>query len=493
MNLRKQWELDRLLRVELSRRFIEAGWIAAVGEGVDDVVLCAFRKNVSEDFWATASFWYENGSAVLGDYPEFSGTVGVSYFPAYCLWPVLGDFTRSEKTIELGELLAPTDETTMIEPMIVTLATVEDVERVADELISPVLEYGLTWVRQYSSVDSLLADHGAGSLRFDGEIEMVPALLAAAGRHEEARRALAGYLALDRDEIRTVDYQHFARRLTGWLDDGAILPDRPTAPGEVDQSGSLAGAVQEPGGEGSGRLCQMGLHSTCPHKIVEGVRLLRRRKGAFALLCNCACHRSCPIGDQNEVAEEEWRLGCTCPGGNSSREIARRVQNELDLRKSQQAEVFRDIDIGHGKPAEQIQREILAAYHNKGYEAPTDFSRISRFIAAGTARRGTKTARSLIEIVGSIRAARRWAEDSAIPGDSRLQNQKDLRRMRRGAGAFTTLATATAVGVYFTRGFIRLGLIVLTILLSIAAAWVGLWASAIGLITPPRRSSRDSE
>ena len=106
----------------------------------------------------------------------------------------------------------------------------------------------------------------------------------------------------------------------------------------------------------------------------------------------------------------------------------------LDRRTSQQAEVFRDIDIGHGKSAEQIQREILAAYQNKGYEAPTDFSRISRFVAAGTARRGTRTARSLIEIVGSIRAARRWAEDNAISEDSRLHNQEELRRIRRSAG-----------------------------------------------------------
>ena len=217
----------------------------------------------------------------------------------------------------------------MIEPMIVKLEDVEDVERVAEELISPVLEYGLTWVQQYTSVDALLADYGADSLRFDGEIEMVPTLLAAAGRYEEARRALAGYLALDRDEVRTEDYRRFARRLAGWLDDGATLPDRPTAPLETDSLGATAGAVQEPGGEGSGRLCQMGSHSSCSHKIAGGVHLLRRRKGAFALLCNCGCHSTCPVGSQNEVAEEEWLQECTCPGATSPREIALRVKKEL--------------------------------------------------------------------------------------------------------------------------------------------------------------------
>jgi hypothetical protein len=478
------------LRIELSRRFAETGW---VGKGVDDFEFCAFRKEVGEDFWATASFWYENGSEALGDYPEFSGTVGVSYFPAYCLWPVLSDVTPSEKTIDLGELLAPTDETTTIEPMIVRLAAAEDVERVADELISPVLEYGLPWVQQYMSVDSLLADYAAGSLRFDGEIEMVPVLLAAAGRHEQARRALAGYLDVDRDEVRTEDYQRFARRLTGWVDDGAILPDRPSAPIDAAQFGAIAGAVQEPGDDGSGRLCQIESHSSCPHKIAGGMHLLRRRKGAFALLCNCGCHSTCPVGDRSEVAEEEWLRGCTCPGSDSSREIALRVKKEIDLRKSQHAEVFRDIDIGHRKSAEQIQREILAAYESKGYEAPTDFSRISRFVAAGSARRGTRTARFLIEMVGSIRAMRRWGGNRAIPEDNRLHIQKELGRMRISAGVFTTLAVAAAVGSFFTRGFVRFGLIVLSILLSGMAAWVGLWASALGSITPLRCSAHDSE
>jgi hypothetical protein len=247
-----------------------------------------------------------------------------------------------------------------------------------------------------------------------------------------------------------------------------------------------------PADAGSSQFCQMGLHSLCPHKTAGGAHLLGRRKGSFALLCNCRCHGMCPIGNQSEVADEEWLQGCTRLGSNSPREIALRVKKEADLRKYQQDEVFCDIDFGQGKPATQIQREILAAYEDKGYEAPSDFSRISRFVAAGTARRGTRTARLLIEMVESLHAAGRWAEESAAPGDNGRQNQKELGRIRRSAAAFTALTASAAVGAYFTRGFIRLGVVVLSTLLATMGAWVGLWAWAIGLITRPRGSARDS-
>jgi hypothetical protein len=95
------------------------------------------------------------------------------------------------------------------------------------------------------------------------------------------------------------------------------------------------------------------------------------------------------------VADEEWVEECTCSGGDSLREIQSRVKEEAELRESQQKEVFLDIDLGHGKSPEQIQRAILAAYDAKGYEAPSDFSRISRFAAANTGRRGTRTVRLL--------------------------------------------------------------------------------------------------
>jgi hypothetical protein len=212
----------------------------------------------------------------------------------------------------------------------------------------------------------------------------------------------------------------------------------------------------------------------------------------MAFLCDCTCHSACPVANQSEVTNEQWVRDCTCPGSVALKEILLRIKEENDLHQSQRHEVFRGIDLGHGKSAEQIQREILAAYDAKGYEAPTDFSRISRFVAANTARRGTRTVRVLVEIVGALRAARRWAEKNISQSDS-LENRKELGRMRRSAGVLTVLALSTVVGAHFTRGFIRLGCAVLSVLLGIVAAWVGLWVSAISSVTrSPRRGGDPS-
>jgi hypothetical protein len=240
----------------------------------------------------------------------------------------------------------------------------------------------------------------------------------------------------------------------------------------------------------TGPCCQSAMHASCPHKIGGGVRLFRGR-GAFALLCNCNCHSACPLAGQPQVADEEWVQECTCSGADSLREIHHRFTAEADLLKSQQEEVFRDLDLGHGKSPEQIQREILAAYGAKGYVAPSDFSRISRFAAAGSARRGTRTVRLLSETVGSVRAARNWADDN-IPENDRADNEKELGRMRRSAGTLSALAVTAALSAHFTRGFLRVGLILLSVLLGALAAWVGLWVSALGLISPSRRSGVDT-
>ena len=258
---------------------------------------------------------------------------------------------------------------------------------------------------------------------------------------------------------------------------------------EAQNAGSIAisGTTVTVVSGGRGHLCQSEVHASCPHKMGGGVHFFQGEKGAFALQCNCICHNTCPIANQAEVPDEEWVLHCTCPGADPLREIHNRLREEADLREARQKEVFLDIDLGHGKSPEQIQSEILAAYDAKGFEAPTDFSRISRFAAASTARRGTRTVRLLREIIGSLRAARRWAESNVSESDH-PENQEELRRMRRSARVLTALAISTAVGAYLTRGFIRLGFALLSVLLGVLAAWVGLWVSAIGLITGPSRS-----
>lgn len=56
------------------------------------------------------------------------------------------------------------------------------------------------------------------------EAELVPALLATAGRHDEAREALAGYISRGGESIDSREYRRFARQLTRWLDANGELP-----------------------------------------------------------------------------------------------------------------------------------------------------------------------------------------------------------------------------------------------------------------------------
>jgi len=235
------------------------------------------------------------------------------------------------------------------------------------------------------------------------------------------------------------------------------------------------------------------MHDSCSHKMGGGIQLFRPRKRAMALLCICSCHSTCPMGNRREVGDDEWLEGCTCPGSSYLREIQLRVKKEADQRRSQEEDVIRDIDLGHGKSAQQIQREILAAYEAKGYEAPSDFSRVSRFAAASTARRGTRTARLLVEVVRGLRALRRWALDTSETDSivDRCQNEAELGRLRRAVGLYIALAATAATGAYLTKGFVRLGLAFLSALFGATSGWVGLWAVTFGSITKSRRAHPD--
>lgn len=220
--------------------------------------------------------------------------------------------------------------------------------------------------------------------------------------------------------------------------------------------------------------------------VGAGVHLLRRKNKAFTILCTCSCHRSCPVGDRREVPGGEWLTGCTCGGSGDLKEIELRARQESDARKARSAEVLRDVDFGRRRSASEIQREILSAYEARGYEPRTDFSRLSRFIAAGTGRRGTRTVRSLVETARALRAATKWVADTSKEHpnpDEASFNAKDRPTIRRAFAMYTGLAAGAAAGAFFTNGMARAILVLLAFLLVAVAAWVGLWALVIGVLS----------
>jgi hypothetical protein len=231
-------------------------------------------------------------------------------------------------------------------------------------------------------------------------------------------------------------------------------------------------------------VCQYGAHEECSHKLSERMSLLGRNRHPMALLCNCPCHEFCPVGRQRDVPNQEWLEGCTCPGSQQLRDIEHRVHQESEARRAREAEVLRNVKVGQGRSAKDIQQDILDSYEAHGYEPPSDFSRWSRFLAAGTARRGRRTVRLLNEVVSGLRAARRWSPglpDDQEPGPSGedKHNESELRKMGLAAARYGAVALVAAAGAYFSGGILSVVLAVIAAFFAAMAAWVMLWYIAI--------------
>jgi hypothetical protein len=160
-------------------------------------------------------------------------------------------------------------------------------------------------------------------------------------------------------------------------------------------------------------LCADGDHADCGHKFAVAASPFRSSR---AVLCICDCHSNCPLAGRSEVPEEMWFAGCVCAGSDGWRESKVRTEALIEVQRERQREVMQSIDLGRGKSGAEIERLILDAYAERGWEPPTDFAWASRFIAAATARRG-RGVRVAVESGRAIRAARKWLRESGDPRD----------------------------------------------------------------------------
>lgn len=220
-------ELHRLLRDELAHRFTAQGWAIDVAEHTEpgQILVAAFRRAIATDFSITAHFRSNEWGSPRETELAIKGAVGVSFEPAYRLWPVVW-------TEEIWELGVPLSRfRSRSGSWDVWLPGPSDVGSVAEALVTPIFEQGIEWASQYTSVEALLeANRGENRRHFLVESKVVPVILAGAGRLEEARDSLDAYLASGREEVRTAEYQDFVNRLNSWIDAGGVLPDAPTKP-----------------------------------------------------------------------------------------------------------------------------------------------------------------------------------------------------------------------------------------------------------------------
>jgi hypothetical protein len=219
--------LTAALAPALTARMTAAGWSVDLAKRARPMGndLPSFRHPIEDGFAATVEFELV-GLWQSGDPPvKVAAEVGVDYEPAYCLAPLmLGRESYSEYDTELGELLDPPSD------FVVTMSKTSDADDVARQLVEPILTHALDHARGHASVEDMVDAARTDPDFFDLEIEQVPLLLAAAGRHDEAREALARYQATGDWQVAEPEYRRFARQLRLWMDAGAVLPDPPTGP-----------------------------------------------------------------------------------------------------------------------------------------------------------------------------------------------------------------------------------------------------------------------
>jgi hypothetical protein len=179
-----------------------------------------------------------------------------------------------------------------------------------------------------------------------------------------------------------------------------------------------------------------------------------------------------------------------CPGAARTRERRAQREREAAQRQQLQAEILRDFDLGRGKAADEIQRELLAAYRAHGVEPPSDFGRVTRFMSAGSARRGTRTLRLVWELGSGLRALERWAGEHAnddevgarIDASASAENRGQRRRLHAAVTGCVALAVAAAGAGWKTTGTVRVLFAVAAAVIAALSACVGLLDFVIGLL-----------
>lgn len=247
MRERDQSEIDTQLRRELGAHLVAADWTVRGRESCEPAapfaggVLSVFVRPLREGFVGMVIFTWlrEDDSPTL----DVVGHVGVEYQPAQELLAALAgtemapaalkDPTVAVRVASVSEVSKGAEELSrFVSEQAPALDQLADVDIVVDLLrqhsVVP-FEASTAAIYAMSALDSQPGASESVDTE-DAERQLIPALLASAGRYEEARRALAEYGHLGSEQARSPrEYRRFVRQLTRLLDMGSGF-SLPTSP-----------------------------------------------------------------------------------------------------------------------------------------------------------------------------------------------------------------------------------------------------------------------
>jgi hypothetical protein len=214
-------ELRELVRTELAARLKPAGWVLL--DPARSFKLAELVGLLDADLAATATVVCGEGS---GRGPLLISAVfaGVSYEPLRHLSSLLGDNFRLELLHDaIDDQLERNEE----DDCLFAVGRHADVAHVAESLAQVILKRGLSVAERYPALDDLLQE-----LEAEGaDVRLaVPALLAAAGRFDDARDALARYEPLTGHSHGDRDARRIVHQLTRYIDSGGdptLVPAEP--------------------------------------------------------------------------------------------------------------------------------------------------------------------------------------------------------------------------------------------------------------------------
>ncbi len=206
----------------------------------------------------------------------------------------------------------------------------------------------------------------------------------------------------------------------------------------------MVGGVPQPS-----QWCAREDHDRCPHWVamrVTGTWRLRPRPEV--ILCDDPCHRrgDCPLAGRRTAAQDEWTARCTCPGAEATRRSFARSQ----ATRADMAAVLDDVDLSDHPDGETVERRLQDAFQAHGAQPPRGLTGMSRVVAAGAGRRGTRSVRLLGLGARAVAGGVRWAWQ---PGAG---DRRPLRRMYGSFGVLVGIAVLLTTGAVRASGWRRL-------------------------------------